>query len=469
MMSQLSQSAAGASDDLRMLMRGTVVLPESDSFKKSNGSAVLARDSAFERARKIWNDAVASQPALIALCETPEDVQAAIRVARKHKLPLSVRGGGHDWVGRALRNDGLVIDLTKMRGVEVDRQSRTAAVSGGARSIDVIEAAAPYSLVAVTGNNSGVGMAGLTLGGGYSLLSPRYGLAADNLLSADVVLADGRHLTADEENNAELFWALRGGGGNFGVVVSMRIRLHEVRELFTGSILYPISEAETVLRRYAQLAATAPDELGVLAAIASGPDGSPIVSFATLWTCESATMQVLDDIQHLGTPLLAEIAPTSYAAMLGHFDAQAISGRHYYLRTCWLSDLTSEAVSAIVAAGNTKTSPYSAIALQHFRGAPTRVRPDATAFGQRQPHFMVELIAAWEPHAEDGGVAERQWVEDAWRALEPFALPGGYANLLAPDQHQQIAQAYGANAGRLRKIKQRFDPDGVFSSALPLP
>ncbi len=249
----------------------------------------------------------------------------------------------------------------------------------------------------------------------------------------------------------------------------MRIRLHEVREILAGSILYPFSEAEMVLRRYAQLAATAPDELGVLVGIVSGPDGSPVVFFAPLWTGESATMPVLDDLQHLGTPLMAQIAPTSYAAMLGQSDAQMGSGQHYNLRTRWLSDLTPEAISVLVAAGNSKTSPYSAIVLPHFRGAATRVRPDAIAFGQRQPHFLVEFIAAWEPSTEDGGAAERQWVEDAWHALAPFALPGGYANVLAPDQHEQIAQAYGANAERLRELKQRFDPDGVFSSAIPLP
>ncbi len=469
MMSPVSQSGFAAADDLRVVMQGSVVLPESNRSKQPNGSAALAGDSSFDHARAIWNGAVASQPALIALCESPEDVQAAVRVARKHELPLSVRGGGHDWFGRALRNDGLVIDLTRMRAVEVDPQSRIAAVSGGARSIDVIEAAAPYGLVAVTANSGAVGIAGFTLGGGYSLLSPRYGLATDNLLSADVVLADGRRITADQSNNAELFWALRGGGGNFGVVVSLSIRLHEVRELHTGSILYPISEAATVLGRYAQLAATAPDELGVLAGIVPGPGGSPVVFFAPLWTGESATTPVLDDLQHLGTPLIAEIEPTSYAAMLEHFDAQLGSGRHYNLRTRWLSALTPEAISVLVAAGNSKTSPYSAIALHHFRGAATRVRPDATAFGQRQPHFLVELIAAWEPNAEDIGATERQWLEGVWQALAPFALPGGYANLLAPDQQEQIAQAYGANADRLREMKQRFDPDGVFSSAIPLP
>ncbi len=469
MISKVSQSSAAAVDDLRRLMQGTVMLPESAGSALPNSSVALARDSAFGRAREIWNGAAIAHPALIALCETPEDVQAAVGVARKHGLPLSVRGGGHDWFGRALRNDGLVKDLTRMRGVEVDRYSRIADVAGGARSIDVIEAAAPYDLVAVTGNNGAVGMAGLTLGGGYSLLSPRYGLAADNLLSADVVLADGRRITADQNNNADLFWALRGGGGNFGVVVSMRIRLHEVREILAGSILYPFSEATMVLHRYARLAGTAPDELGALAGIVSGPTGDPVVLVAPLWTGEPAKMQVLDDLQHLGTPVLADIAPTSYAAMLARFEAQMGSGRHYKLRTRWLSDLTSEAISVLVAAANSKTSPYSAIAMHHFRGAATRVRPDATAFGQREPHFLVELIAAWEPDAEGGGAAERQWVEDVWHALAPFALPGGYANLLAPDQHEQIAQAYGANAERLRELKQRYDPNGVFSSAIPLP
>jgi FAD/FMN-containing dehydrogenase len=233
----------------------------------------------------LWNGAVRRLPATVALCERAEDVQAAVRVARRHGLALSVRGGGHDWAGRALREGGLAVDLTRMRGVAVDPEARVATVSGGARIWDVVAAAGAHGLVPVAGNCNAVGMASLTLGGGYGLLGPAHGLPADNLLGAEVVLADGRRVTTDAREEPELFWALRGGGGNFGVVTSMRVRLHERRDMLGGQVVYPM-EAGAVLRRYAAFAAAAPDELGVLAVLGSGPDGGPAVLLAPLWNSD---------------------------------------------------------------------------------------------------------------------------------------------------------------------------------------
>ena len=226
------------------------------------GQVVVRGDHDYARTRKIWNAAVESQPASFAMCETTADVQAAVRVARRHGLPLSVRGGGHDWTGRALLSDGLVIDLSRMRQIIVDPHSRVATVPGGAKANEVAAAAGAHGLVAALGNCGTVGMTGLTLGGGYGPLNGLYGLAADNLLGAEVVLADGRRVTAGPNEEPELFWAIR-GGGNFGVVTSLRVQLHETRHMLSGSIVYPWSEAEPVLRRYAAFAATMPDELGV--------------------------------------------------------------------------------------------------------------------------------------------------------------------------------------------------------------
>src|SRR5215472_3405206 len=251
------------------------------------GSVVLRGDDDYPRARKIWNRAVENQPALFAVCETTADVQAAVRVASRHGLPLSVRGGGHDWVGRALRPDGLVIDLSTMRQIIVDPHSRVATVAGGASSKDVAAAAGTHGLVAALGNCGAVGMAGLTLGGGYGPLNGLYGLAADNLLGAEVVLADGRRVTTGPDEEPELFWAIRGGGGNFGVGTSLRIQLHETRHMLAGVIVYPWSEAEAVLPRYAAFAATMPDELGVSVTMTSGPDGQPALMLVPLWTATS--------------------------------------------------------------------------------------------------------------------------------------------------------------------------------------
>jgi FAD/FMN-containing dehydrogenase len=455
MLYSVAQPELAAAHRLRAAMQGKVALPG---------------DEAYARARQIWNGAVDHHPALFAFCETPEDVQAAVRTARAHGLRLSVRGGGHDWAGRALRHDGLVVDLTAMRQVEVHQQAQAATVAGGATAAEVIAAAAPHGLVAVTGNVGTIGMAGLTLGGGYGPLSPRHGLALDNLLGAEIILADGRRLTVDGLEHPELFWALRGGGGNFGVVTSMRVRLHPIRELLAGLILFPWSEAPSVLRGYAEAAAGAPDELAVISGVLSGPDGGPVLFLAPTWSGNPAHgEQVMAELQRLGTPLTTRIGPMSHGDMLGMYDAHVVIGRHYALQTRWLAALTPDVIAALIAAGTARTSPFSAIALHHFHGAATRVPLKSTAFGLRREHFLVEMIAAWEPKAGDDGANHRQWARTLSRVLAPAALPGGYPNLLGPGDRDQIAFAYGSNATRLRNVKRRFDPHGVFTSAIPLP
>jgi hypothetical protein len=422
----------------------------------------------YARARRLWNGAVDHYPALFAMCESVDDVQAAVRAARAHDLPLSVRGGGHDWAGRALRHSGLVIDLSEMRRVSVDPRLQVATVEGGVRATNVIAAAAPYGLVAVTGTVGAVGMAGLTLGGGYGPLSSRYGLALDNLLGAEIVLADGQRTAADASENSDLLWALRGGGGNFGVVTSMRIRLHPLRELLTGLILFPWSEAVTVLRGYADAVASAPDELSVMAGVLSGPDGKPALFLAPTWSGEPVQgEQVIAGLKRLGTAMLAQIGPMTCGDMLGMFDAHVVNGRHYAIQTRWLAELTPDVVESLVAAGDSTTSPFSAIALHHFQGAAARVSADATAFGLRDKHFLLEIIAAWEPASEDEANIHRRWARNLCQTLAPAALPGGYANLLGPNEHDQIASAFGGNITRLRALKRRFDPDNVFSSAIP--
>jgi FAD/FMN-containing dehydrogenase len=451
----ITQSGLAAAQDLRPAMQGKVV---------------LAGEEAYSRVRQIWNGAVDHQPVLFALCETVEDIQAAVCIGRAHHLPLSVRGGGHDWAGRALRHGGLVIDLSGMRHVEVDAAVKIATVAGGATGTDVIAAATPHGLAAVTGNVGAVGMAGFLLAGGYGPLTTRFGLAVDNLLGAELVLPDGRLVWADASQNEDLFWALRGGGGNFGVVTSMRIRLHPVGKLLAGVILFPWSEARSVLRGHAEILSSAPDELSVLAGELTGPDGSPVLFLGPIWTGEMAQgEQYIARLESLGTPIVSQVAPMSLADLLGLYDAQVVNGRHYALQTLWLADLTPDIISAVVAAGAARTSPLSIIALHHFHGVGTRVAPDATAFAMRRKHFMVEVIASWEPRARAEGAVHRQWMSDLSEALAPLALPGGYANFLAPDAHEQIGGAYGRNARRLCDLKRKFDPDNVFSSAIPLP
>ena len=456
MLSSKDRIGSSCADELRAAISGRVALPG---------------EELYDEGLRVWNGAVRRHPAIVAFCKQSEDVQAAVLAARRHRLNLSVRGGGHDWTGRALCEDGLVIDLTGMRDVAVDPRARIAAVAGGARVKDIAAAAGAHGLVAALGNCGTVGMAGLTLGGGYGPLIGTCGLAADNLLAADIVLADGRRLTTGPDTQPDLFWALRGGGGNFGVVTSMRIRLHPSRDMLAGSIIYSANEAGTVLRRYAAYAASAPDELGVDAGMMSGPDGRPVIMVAPLWNGDPRQgARAMADMQAFGTPLSAQVGPSTYADMLAQFDAwvQAADGCHWEMRTRWLPTLASGAADAIIAAMARATSPHSAVFWHHCHGAATRIAPDDTAFGLRREHFMVEIIACWKPYGDDGA-AHRHWARDLWQSLAPFALPGGYANLLGPDDREQAAGAYGDNAARLRVLKRRFDPDGVFSSAIPLP
>jgi FAD/FMN-containing dehydrogenase len=358
-----------------------------------------------------------------------------------------------------------------MRDVIVNPESRTAIVSGGAKAREVAAAASAHGLVAALGNCGDVGMAGLTLGGGYGPLNGLYGLAADNLLGAELVLADGRCVTTGPDEEPELFWAIRGGGGNFGVVTSMRIRLHEVRHMLAGLIVYPWNEAQAVLSRYAAFAAKMPDELGVSVIMTSGPDGQPAITLVPLWNGDRLQGEhAMEHLQSLGKPQVAQIGPMTYPEILAPIDAKVAEAAscHWEIRTRSLPTLNPAAIDAIVSAVARKTSPHSAVAFHHFHGAATRIPAAAIAFGSRQEHFMVEIIAAWEPD-EGNGAAERQWAQDLWKSLAPFALPGGYANLLGLDDREQAAAAYGDNAAWLRALKRRFDPDGVFASAIPLP
>jgi hypothetical protein len=407
------------------------------------------------------------RPAVVVRCRNADEVRLAVRAARLRNFPLSVRGGGHDWVGRALRHEGMVIDMSAMRRVRIDPESRTATVQGGATASDIMSAAQTYGLAAVVGNCGAVGMVGLTLGGGYGPLTPRFGLALDNLLSADVVLHDGSIVTADAKNHTDLFWALRGGGGNFGVVTSMRIRLHPVGEVLAGVILFPWSQARSVLQGFGRIMQTAPDDLSVLAALIPGQNGEPLLLLAPVWTGEHAAGQgAIEPLRSLATPIHENLASISYGELLSLYDSNVMSGRSYAVETRWLSDLTPEAIAVIAACGARRTSRLSMIALHHFHGVGTRVATTDTAFGLRSPHFMVEIVASWQ---DNDSAAHQGWARHLSSQLKPFALPGGYANFLAPDAHEQIASAYGVNAERLRSLKGRFDPAAVFTSAIPLP
>lgn len=424
-------------------------------------------DDGFAGARQVWNAAVTREPAVIARCTGTADVAAAVRAAREAGLPLSVRSGGHDWAGRALRDGGLVIDLTGMRGVTVDPAGRTATVQGGAITADLLDAATPHGLAAATGVVRAVGLAGLTTGGGYGPLIGRYGLALDNLLDADLVLADGSTVTAGPDGDDDLWWAVRGGGGNFGVVTRLRYRLHDLPAVLAGMLMFPFEEAAAVLTGYAAIVADAPDELTVMTGFLPGPGGRPLVFLCPFWSGPdlAAGERAVARLRSLGHPVVDQVAAMPYTAALSMFDGSMVDGNHYLLRTRWLTDLSPAAVEALVAGAAAISSPFSALVVNRFHGAAARVAPGATAFAHRAPHQVVEIIAAWPPGDAPG--KHRAWADSVAAALDPVALPGGYPALLGPDDDDRARDSYGANLDRLLAAKRRYDPDDVFASAIP--
>jgi FAD/FMN-containing dehydrogenase len=360
-----------------------------------------------------------------------------------------------------------VIDLSGMREVRVDPLNHCASVEGGATIGDLVRACRPHELLPVTGTVRTVGMAGLTLAGGYGPLAGKWGLALDNLLGAEVVLPDGRRVEADSSTNPELFWALRGGGGNFGVVTRLIYRLHPIDPVVAGLAIFKMRDARTVLAGYRELLARAPDELTLQIGVMATPAGPALFLFPT-WSGETAAGEkLLASLASFGTPLRFEIGPTAYEDLLAKLDVFGGRGRCWELRTRSLASLTPDAEAVLLDSGYGLTSQFSAISVHHFHGAATRVPVEDTAFGNRQNHLMVELIAGWEPTDDDDGSRHRSWADRAAEALDPFSLPGGYPNLLGPEENARAMQSYGANARRLLALKRRFDPENVFASAIP--
>jgi FAD/FMN-containing dehydrogenase len=323
----------------------------------------------------------------------------------------------------------------------------------------------------VTGSVGAVGMAGLTLGGGYGPLIGRFGLALDNLVEAEVVLADGRIVLANDADQAELLWALRGGGGNFGVVTAMRCRLHALTSVRTGLLIYPFTEAKAILNGCAEIAASAPEELTFQVGCVVGAGGAPVVMIVPTWCGppEEGEARLAPFLQ-LGTLLANTVATMPYTAALTIFDPYLVHGERELIETCWLPALDSGSIDAFIRAMETLISPGCALFTHEFKGAASRVPADATAFGLRRDHVLVEILATFSDGPD--GLAEqrhRQWARATRESFNATALPGGYPNLLAAGDSDRVARSYGPNAERLIKAKRRYDPDNIFRSAIPLP
>ena len=434
-----------------------------EKFKASlRGELIQQSDERYDEARKVWNGMFDRRPALIARCAGTADVISAVNFARDRGLRAAVRGGGHSFPGHSVCDGGLVIDLSPMQGIRVDPAARTARAQAGVKWIAFDYETQAFGLATTGGTASDTGIAGLTLGGGLGWLSSKYGLTVDNLISADVVTADGRFLTASATENQDLFWGLRGGGGNFGVVTSFEYRLHPVGPtILGGMVLYPLAKAKEVLRFYREFSKSAPDELTMYAACLNPPDGDTMVA---LICCYCGPMdkgeEVIRPLKTWGPPVQDVLGPLPYVAQQCLTDAALPTGSYYYTKADFLADLTDEAIEVFAEYAATKPSPLSAVLVQTARGAASRVASDAMAFPHRTFPYAPVIVSQWLDAADsDKNVS---WARDFWRALQPFAGGGVYVNDLGQDDQDRVRVAYGANYQRLAALKKKYDPDNLF-------
>jgi hypothetical protein len=402
------------------------------------------------------------RPALIARCAGNADVIAAVNFARDHGLRAAVRGGGHSIPGHSVCDGGLVIDLSAMKGIRVDPAARTSRAQAGVKWIDFDHETQALGLATSGGTVSDTGIAGLTLGGGLGWLSSRYGLTVDNLVSADVVTADGRFLTASATQNPDLFWGLRGGGGNFGIVTSFEYQLHDVGPTVAGGMVaYPLAQAKEVLRFYSGFTKTAPDELTTYAGLLTPPGGDTVVA---LFCCYCGDLdkgeEVIRPLKSLGSPIHDALGPLPYLAQQRIFDDGFPTGSCYYTKADALADLGDEAIEVVVEYAARMPSPLSGILFQTVCGAASRVAPDATAFRHRAFPFAPIIVSQWLDPADTG--KNVGWARDCFEALHPFAGGGVYVNDLSESDQDRVPSAYGDNYQRLAALKKKYDPDNFF-------
>ncbi len=434
------------------------------NFKANlHGELIVPGDETYDNARRVWNGMIDKYPAAIARCVDVADVVRAVQFARNQHLEVAVRGGGHSFAGNGTCDGGLVIDLSPMKRVQVDPVKRIARVQAGLTLGECLREMQPFGLGIPVGTASETGLAGLTLGGGTGWLMGKYGLTIDNLLAVEIVLADGRVKRASAEEHPDLFWAVRGGSGNFGIVTTFEFRLHPVDTLLAGMLLYPPTRARELLRLYSDLTRTAADDLTVSAALASTPDG-PMLALGLCY-CGSLTEgeRLLEPIRTASAPLADMVRPMSYLELISMLDAFVPAGRCYYSKAHSLPTLSEELFDAIIKAHTSRPAPWTQIVLQHVHGAASRVDPTATAFALRQDYHSLQIMIVWEEAARE---ADRQigWVRNLWRATEPFASSGTYINFLGSEEDESAAvrASYGPNYERLVHVKNAYDPTNFF-------
>jgi FAD/FMN-containing dehydrogenase len=428
------------------------------------GVLVGPADATYEELRRCHNGLIDKQPALVACCRGTADVVAAVRFAVEEGLELAVRGGGHNVSGRSVSEGGLVVDLSYMRGVDVDARARTARVQGGALWSDVNREAGLHGLAVTGGAVSTTGVGGFTLGGGLGWLMGVCGLAADNLLEAEVVLASGDVVRAGPDEHEDLFWALRGGGGNFGVVTSFVFRLHPVAEIVGGLIAHPIDAAADMLAFYADATANVSDELTAFAGLVHAPDGSGM-PLAVIIVCHAGprerAQQELEPLLTWGSPAMVEVGPMPYPVMNTLLDDGFPRGSLNYWKSAFVRGIDAALIDTMVSRFASCPSPMSGILLEHFHGAVTRVGATDTAVPHRAPGYNLLIPSVWtDPATTDANIA---WTRETYDAVSPYRSGGRWLNYFGDDEDASaLAAAYGPNHARLGEVKRRYDPGNVF-------
>jgi FAD/FMN-containing dehydrogenase len=445
-----------AVDELRASFRGEVVSPA---------------DAGYDEHRKIWNGSIDRRPGLIARCAGVADVRAAVQFGREHELTVAVRGGGHSFPGLSVCDDGLLIDLGPMKGTRVDPEARTARAQAGVLLGELDRETQTFGMAVPSGIVTHTGVAGLTLGGGIGWIMRKYGLSIDNLVSVDVVTADGEFVKASENENADLFWGVRGGGGNFGVVTDFEFRLHPLGpQVMAGPVFWPMEDAPEVLRFYRDWIADCPDELMTIVVQRRAPAlpvvppelvGKHVIAVAA---CYAGPVEdgerVLAPLKRFGNPVLDLCMPKPFLAHQAMFDPSFRRGWWYYVRSCDVGELTDDVIDIVAEHGRRITSPISSIALWQMGGAVARVGEHETAFNGRDAGFTFNINGNSE--TADGFDAERQWARDYWSALAPYHT-SVYVNFLMEEGEERVRQAYGAEKyDRLKALKRAYDPTNFF-------
>jgi FAD/FMN-containing dehydrogenase len=435
------------------------------------GSVLVPADPGYEEARQIWNAMINRRPAVIVQCVQAEDVPLVIRFARKNGLELSIRGAGHNIAGNAVCDNGVMIDFSRMKKVRVDARKRRAYVEPGATLADLDEATQAHGLATPVGINSTTGIAGLTLGGGFGWLTRKYGMTIDNLVSVDMITAEGKKMRASQNENADLFWAIRGGGGNFGVVTQFEFQLFPVGpEIVAGLIVFPFDQAKQILTKYRQFVNSAPEELNVWMVLRQAPPlpflpktvhGKEVVVLPVFYSGAAAEAEkLIAPLRTFGTALGEHIGAQPYVQWQKAFDPLLTPGARNYWKSHNFTELADGALNSIIEFAGKLPSPQCEIFIGLIAGAANRIAADAMAYGHRDARFVLNVHGRWDEATDDQKCIG--WAREFFKASAPYASGGAYINFMTAEEGDRVAAAYGYNYERLVEIKRRYDPENVF-------